>query len=335
MKTLALFAIIFIGLLRANQYDYLLYSDVLSDVESGVNLQADVNSRLHNYTPLFNAVARNYLEIAYILIMNRADVNAKSLGETPLHKAAQNTNPQMVQLLIAAGAKADSKDDTYGNTPLHYAAMSGDNASKNILINAGAKVHEPNMYGITPAQILVEQIAVPPLVIEDLNLAVSASAFKVANSAVIFNVRNLTNYPLQIISTDLFINGMLVASNQNPLNIPPSTSITNVNAMAVPPSGTLAIKPDKNGIANVKAGFSIRYYAEGRMQNVFNSANLRLRLWNVMPSQNSQKEPRDSKTPATSPATTTPTNNGTSNENQTSTNDATQPTQPEQNNQAQ
>lgn len=300
MKTLALFAIIFIGLLRANQYDYLLYSNVLSDVESGVNLQADVNSRLHNYTPLFNAVARNYLEIAYILIMNRADVNAKSLGETPLHKAAQNANPQMVQLLIAAGAKADSKDDTYGNTPLHYAAMSGDNASKNILINAGAKVHEPNMYGITPAQILVEQIAVPPLVIEDLNLAVSASAFKVANSAVIFNVRNLTNYPLQIISTDLFINGMLVASNQNPLNIPPSTSITNVNAMAVPPSGALAIKPDKNGIANVKAGFSIRYYAEGRVQNVFNSANLRLRLWNVMPTntpkpaQDVQKDKKDS-----------------------------------------
>ncbi|MWV62453.1 hypothetical protein DCO58_04140 [Helicobacter saguini] len=317
------------GIARANQYDYLLYSYVLSDVESGINLQADVNSRLHNITPLFEAVKNNRLEIAYILIMNRADVNAKNNGETALHKAAQNGNPQMVQLLIAAGADAKAKDDTYGNTPLHYAAASGDNISKNVLINAGADVNEPNMYGISPAQILVAEIAVPPLIIEDLNLAVSASAFKVSNSGVIFNVRNLTNYPLQIISTDLFINGMLVASNQNPLTIPPSTSITNVNAMPIPPSGALAIKPDKNGIANVKAGFNIRYYAEGRVQNVFNSANLRLRLWNLPPAQNGQnnpqKEPRDSNNQ---------TNTDSNNAAPASETNNTQPAQ-EQNNQGQ
>lgn len=288
MRKFALFALIFFYFLRANQYDYLLYSYVLSDVESGINLKADVNARLNNVTPLFEAVANNRLEIAYILIMNRADVNALNFGETPLHRAAQNANARLVTLLLAAGANANAKDETYGNTPLHYAAMMNDNASKNVLLKAGANVHEQNMYGISPAQILMAEIAVPPIVMEDLNLAVSSSAFKVANSGVIFNVRNLTNEPLQILSTDLFINGNLVARNSTPLTIPPSTSITNVNAMAVPISGALAIKPDKNGIANVKAGFSIRYYAEGRMQNLFNSTQFRTRLWNPISKDTNQ-----------------------------------------------
>lgn len=278
MRILFIFAL-FLSILRANQYDYLLFSYVLSDVESGINLQADVNSKINGVTPLYEAVRHNRLEIAYILIMNRADVNAINQGETALHKAAQNRNPQMVQLLIAAGANVNIKDETYKNTPLHYAAMNNDMASKNALLNAGADVNAANIYNITPAQIIIAEIMIPPIVLEDLNLAVSASAFKIASSGVIFNVRNLTNEPLTILSTELFINGKPIARNNNPLTIPPSTSITNVNAMQIPPSGMYAIMPDKNGAADIKAGFSIVYYAEGRVQNVFNSTQMRLQLW--------------------------------------------------------
>ncbi|RDU67693.1 hypothetical protein CQA53_01455 [Helicobacter didelphidarum] len=293
MKKYYLICMIFLGLLKANQYDYLLFSHVLSDVESGIELKADVNSRWKESTPLYEAVKNNRLEIAYILIMAGADVNTLSNGETALHKAAQNKNPYMVKLLIMAGANPNIKEKQYDNTPLHYAAMNNDSQSINILTSAGANVTTQNMQGISPAQIAVAEIIIPPIILEDLNLAVSASAFKVASGSVIFNVRNLTNNPLTIFVTDLYINGHLTSSQRYPLTIPPSTTITNVNAMSISPNGMYAIKPDKNGQADIKAGFSIEYEAEGRPQRLFNSTQMKLQLWNPQTQSASTKDTKE------------------------------------------
>ncbi len=276
------------GFISANQYDYLLYSHVLSDVQSGFELKADVNSRLQGRTPIYEAVKNNRLEITYLLIMAGADVNIPINGETPLHQAAKNKNPYITQLLVTAGAKINVTDEEYGNTPLHYAALNSDKQTLDILTSSGGDMTIKNYDGNTPAQITLTEITIQPIVIEDYNIAVSSSAFKIANSAVIFNVRNLTNEPLVIFHTGLYINGNLVASKQQPLTIPPGTTITNVNTMPIGINAIQRLKPDKNGQVDIKAGFNIEYQAEGRMQRAFNSIQTKYKLWN--PPIKKQKE---------------------------------------------
>ncbi|RDU73477.1 hypothetical protein CQA66_01210 [Helicobacter aurati] len=276
----SLFIVLFGGLLHANQYDYLLFSHVLSDVESGLELQADVNARIKGITPLYQAIATNQIEIAYILVVMGADVNAVVNGETPLHKAAKVGNPLMVELLVTAGAKVNAQDEKYGNTPLHYAAINADTRSINILTQHSADTTIQNFQGQNPIQIISSEIIAPPIVLEDNNLAVSASSFKLGYGAVTFNVRNLTNQPLTIFYTRLYVNGQLVAVQQKPLLIPASTTITEVNTMSISPTLATLIKPNKEGIVDIKVGFSIDYQAEGKMEQVFNSREMRMQLWN-------------------------------------------------------
>ncbi len=277
-------------ILKANQYDYLLYSHVLSDVQSGFELKADVNSRLQGRTPIYEAVKNNRLEITYLLIMAGADVNAITNGETPLHQAAKNKNPYITQLLVTAGAKINVVDEEYGNTPLHYAALNSDKQIIDILTRNNGDMNIKNYNGNTPAQITLTEITISPIVIEDYNIAVSASAFKIANGIVIFNIRNLTNEPLTIFRTDLYINGNLVSSKQQPLTIPPGTTITNVNAMQIGTNSIYGLKPDKNGQVDIKAGFNIEYQAEGIAQRAFNSTQAKYRLWNPPQTKDKDKD---------------------------------------------
>lgn len=283
---------ILLSIMRANQYDYLLFSNVLSDVKSGFDLKADVNARWQGNTPLYTAVKNNNLEIAYLLIMRGADVNAINHGETALHQAAKNKNSYLIQLLITAGAKINIQDESYGNTPLHYAAYNSDRQSLNILTSAQGDMNIKNLDGITPAQIVMAEITIPPIIIEDNNIAISASAFRIARGAVIFNIRNLTNSPLTIFNTSLYLNGMLIASNQKPLTIPAGTTITNINTMQIN-NGVYALQVDKNAQVDIKAGFSIDYQAEGHIENAFNSTTMKLKLWNIPPTK--QTEQQDSK----------------------------------------
>lgn len=300
MRVIYFYLCALLGIAHANQYDYLLFSNVLSDVKSGFDLKANVNARWQGSTPLYTAVKNNNLEIAYMLITAGADVNAVNNGETALHLAVRNKNLYLVELLVIAGAKVNVQDERYGNTPLHYAAYNSDTQSLNILINAKGDTRIKNFDGMTPAQIVMTEITIPPIIIEDDNIAISASAFKIANGAVIFNIRNLTNAPLTIFNTSLYINGMLISSNQRPLVIPAGTTITNTNTMQIGMNGIYALKMDKNAQVDIKAGFSIDYQAEGKMANVFNSASMKLQLWNPPPanqvkSASSQDSMQDSK----------------------------------------
>ncbi|STQ86599.1 ankyrin repeat domain-containing protein [Helicobacter muridarum] len=289
MKNLkkALFVVLFGGFISSNQYDYLLFSHILTDVESGLELKADVNARIHGITPLYQAIATNQIEIAYILVVMGADVNAKVNGETPLHKAAQVGNPLMIELLINAGAQVNAQDEKYGNTPLHYAAINGDYQSINILTQNNANVMTPNFQGYNPAQIISSEIIIPPIILEDDNLAVSASSFKLGYGAVTFNVRNLTNRTLRIFYTGLYINGRLANSKHEMLVIPPGTTVTEVNTMTIPTVAPTFIKPSVDGLADIKVGFSIDYQAEGKMGQVFDSVEMKMRLWSS-PTKNKQ-----------------------------------------------
>ena len=81
---------------------------------------ADVNAKTDRdeLTPLHIVSGHGHKEIAELLIVEGADVNAKSEnGVTPLHWAALHGHKEVAELLIAKGADVNAKND-FGETPL-------------------------------------------------------------------------------------------------------------------------------------------------------------------------------------------------------------------------
>ncbi|MFN2375243.1 MAG: ankyrin repeat domain-containing protein [Candidatus Binatia bacterium] len=80
----------------------------------------------HGQTALLEAVTRDEVEIARLLVKAGADVNVSSAeGRTPIVVA---TSPEMVEVLLAAGAVVGGQD-TDGETALHHAASATNRAS--------------------------------------------------------------------------------------------------------------------------------------------------------------------------------------------------------------
>ena len=77
-----------------------------------------------------------------------ADVNAAVGDKTPLIVAATlNKDPEVITLLLKAGAKLEAKDTQYGGTPLAWAAY--DNPHPEVtetLLKAGADVEAKGVY---------------------------------------------------------------------------------------------------------------------------------------------------------------------------------------------
>jgi len=71
--------------------------------------------------PIHSAVTADNLEIAKLLLENKADPNLiQSKGVTPLHEAAQNGSPEMVELLLTYEADPQAKMSD-GETPMDIA----------------------------------------------------------------------------------------------------------------------------------------------------------------------------------------------------------------------
>jgi ankyrin repeat protein len=93
----------------------------------------DVNAEYMGSSPLYGAVDRRYKEIAEMLLVHGADVNAMGLfgSETPLQNAAtrgggfpRKVDKELVKMLLAHGADVNaSKDKDW--TPLHQVAQDG------------------------------------------------------------------------------------------------------------------------------------------------------------------------------------------------------------------
>ncbi len=85
-----------------------------------------------------------------------ADPNARYtfprsfISRTPLHWTASfSGTPEVVQLLLSAGAEMDARDE-YGRTPLHEAAHRAAPDTVQAFLNAGADRNVRNHYGYTP-----------------------------------------------------------------------------------------------------------------------------------------------------------------------------------------
>lgn len=109
-------------------------------------LQDAVNARdVYGKTPLHDAVIKNSVKAARILIAAGADIlTTNEKQETLLHTAVhdRNTSGELLSLLLAHGLKeAVNATDLNGETALYTAVQRGHEKHARILIAAGADIH--------------------------------------------------------------------------------------------------------------------------------------------------------------------------------------------------
>ena len=94
----------------------------------------------YDLTPLHSAAESGYKEVVELLLVNKADVNAKTdNGYTPLHVATLVGNKEVVELLLVNKADVNVKTDN-GYTPLHTATLRDHKDMAELLLAPGAEV---------------------------------------------------------------------------------------------------------------------------------------------------------------------------------------------------
>ncbi|WP_233712848.1 MULTISPECIES: ankyrin repeat domain-containing protein [unclassified Helicobacter] len=262
----------------ANRYDYLLFSNNYTDVRKGVDLGADVNARLRGSTPLYDASRKNNMDILYLLLRRGADVNALSHGESALHKVVQFNNLKFAQILLKEGADPNIKDSIRGNTALHYAVSARNSAMITLLMNNGADMHAENNNGDTPARYILANVNVPGMTIQNRDIRVTSSAFRVGTGSVSLNVTNLTNTFITITYGALYMDGDLVSEQEFSKKIPPKASAT-VGAIPVTRDSYENVSIKKSGVASIKYGFAIEYDVDGSGESLYKTTKTEIKVW--------------------------------------------------------
>lgn len=89
-------------------------------------------------------------ELKALLAKDPQLLNVKNIrGSTPLHLAAINPDPSVIEVLLGAGADVNVADDD-GFTPLHMAAFHRQADYALLLLEAGADVNAKTASGRTP-----------------------------------------------------------------------------------------------------------------------------------------------------------------------------------------
>ena len=106
-----------------------------------------------DWTPLHYAAHWHQRDIAELLLVNKAHVNAPaSDGLQPLHCASAQGYNDVAELLLAHIADVNAKDNN-GMTPLHFAADEGHKHVVELLLYSKADVNTKTHDGKTPLQL--------------------------------------------------------------------------------------------------------------------------------------------------------------------------------------
>lgn len=264
--------------LSANRYDYLLFSNNYADVRKGVDLGANVNSRLRGSTPLYDASRKNNTDILYLLLKRGAKVNAISHGETALHKVVQFNNLNFTQILLKAGANPNIRDSIRGNTALHYAVASRNSQMISLLLSYGADITITNSAGDTPARYVLSNVSVPSMQAQNKHILLSTTPFRVGSGSVNIMVQNLTESFITITYGALYMNGNLISEQSFSRKIPPHSSVS-VGSLPISQDSYENVSVKRSGIATVKYGFGLEYEIEGRAGNFYQSAKAQMQVW--------------------------------------------------------
>lgn len=111
----------------------------------------DLNAAdLDGERPLHVAARFGRAEIVQTLLAHGARVQvASAVGLTPLHVAVRESRTDVIHLLLQAGAPVAALD-AFGCSPLHDAATRGDTMSASMLLAAGAAPNAADGFGTTP-----------------------------------------------------------------------------------------------------------------------------------------------------------------------------------------
>ena len=135
----------------------------IDQVKSLLSRGADVNAKdnrdrtpLHIVLDVDRSKYKLFKDVAEMLIAQGTDVSSKDkYGRTPLHLAAESSQKDIIELLLAEGARIDEKDDEFEFTALHYAARFGNRNVAEFLIAKGADIDAKDKEGHTPLYIAV------------------------------------------------------------------------------------------------------------------------------------------------------------------------------------
>jgi ankyrin repeat protein len=166
---------------NANAFVNLCRKGTVAQIEAKIKTGADVNaSNKDGVSPFFMAAADNSNpEVLNVLIQAGANINKGDLDRALLSAARYNSNPEVSSFLIQAGADINAKDSLFGETPLMKAAMSNKNPEVSLLlIQAGSDVEAKDKQGRTPLILVAGGFAGVPLEnkIEVLETLIKAGA---------------------------------------------------------------------------------------------------------------------------------------------------------------
>lgn len=128
--------------------------DELVDYGADPNVQNNRSGLVHGRTPLHQAARNDRPDVVERLVARDADVNLADLYDqaTALHQAAHARTDAITGTLIRAGAIVTAVD-RYGDTALHGVGSEGQAKTARRLIEAGADVHAANRRGETPLHV--------------------------------------------------------------------------------------------------------------------------------------------------------------------------------------
>jgi ankyrin repeat protein len=133
---------------------YLTVENQLRAVQLLADHGAEVNTvNKCGGTPLSEAASLGHVALVSYLLSHGATLSVSGQEEPTLHSAVRSGNPQIVSLILGAGANIEEADDI-SQTAIHIAAESDDRVSVlRLLLEAGASASARRIFDQTPLDV--------------------------------------------------------------------------------------------------------------------------------------------------------------------------------------